>query len=322
MDTAISLSYAVKHKDPTGADKGYYVEFAIPLDKVTGTDGNGNKMLAFTALSTLNFTDPEGWDEKTNPTQKYACAWKAKGTDTSQAKESPSFIVIKADDTVNEPDTTPTKVVNDENENPKNFVYEITKNNAPLTVDGMRDAGYANGIHQVSTLGYGDKSTNSKFDMYIAADSGRIYVLYEFVKEYPICYGTGNYWNYDCLNMVIGVEKAYSEGKEFRIYGATEGGKGKATTHSLPNFIDNYCVTYTAQGYNVEFSIPLKEITSTDENGNKQLGYLATATVNYQDETKRCNPTTNNALGLGAANNNGTKTHLSVVVIKNDFVLE
>lgn len=322
--TTISLSYAVKHKDPTGADKGYYVEFAIPLDKVTGTDGNGNKMLSFTALSTLNFTDPEAWDEKTNPTQRYTCSWKAHGQDKNdgQAKDLPSFIVIKSVQQVNEPDTAPTKVVNGEDGKPKNFVYEITKNNAPLTVDGMRDDGYANGIHQVSTLGYSGKSNNTKFDMYIAADSGRLYVLYEFIKEYPICYGTGNYWIYDALNMVINPTNAYAAGTEFRIYGVNEGGKGEAKTHSLPAWIDNYHVKYTAQGYNVEFSIPLSKITSTDENGNKQLGYLATATVNYQNETYRCNPTTNNALGLHAANDNGTKKHLSVVVIKNDFVLE
>ena len=43
-----------------------------------------------------------------------------------------------------------------------------------------------------------------------------------------------------------------------------------------------------------------------------------------QHETKRCNPTTNNALGLPAANANvnNTKVDLSIVVIKNDFVLE
>ena len=323
--TTISLSYAVKHKDPTGADKGYYVEFAIPLDKVTGTDGNGNKMLSFTALSTLNFTDPEGWDEKTNPLQKYACAWKAKGTATSQAKDLPSFIVIKSVQQVNEPDTAPTKVVNGEDGKPKNFVYEITKNNAPLTVDGMRDAGYANGIHQVSTLGYNGKSNNTKFDMYIAADSGRLYVLYEFVKEYPICYDkiTGsNYWWYDCLDMVLNPSDAYAKGTEFRIFGGVEGGKGTAIAHSLPNYIDNYHVKHTAQGYNVEFSIPLGKITSTDENGSKQIGYLATSTLNYATAGVRNNATTNNALGLAAGNSNGTKTHLSVVVIKNGFVLE
>lgn len=331
-DTAVSLSYAVKHKGTTGTDKGYYVEFAIPLNKIMGTDGSGNKMLSFTALSTLNTTDPAAWDGTSEPTKKYACAWKAKGTETSQAKDQPSFIVIKETEQVNAPNTEPTSIVPFDAETtikdvtyaagaPKNYVYEISQNKTALAVDGVRDAQYANGVHQVSTLGYGARSTDSKFDMYIAADSDKVYVLYEFVKENPIYYAaiTGsNHWHYDQVDFVANITDAYKSGTEFKIYGGVEGAKGTAVTYNLPAWVDDYYVKYTAQGYNVEFSIPLSSIKDVDATGNRQFGYLATCVMNYGSVSDRCNPTADNALGLGAANDNGTKTHFNIVVIKNE----
>ena len=81
--------YYVKH-----TEKGYNVEFSIPLSSVTGKDASGNKMISFTALSTIT----TAWDDKTAaPARKYPVACKAAG---AEAKESPSFLVVKGTATV------------------------------------------------------------------------------------------------------------------------------------------------------------------------------------------------------------------------------
>lgn len=85
-----AVKYGVSDLYVKHTEKGYNVEFAIPLSLVTGKDANGNKMISFTALSTIT----TAWDDETHteaPDRKYPVACKAAG---AEAKDMPSMLVI------------------------------------------------------------------------------------------------------------------------------------------------------------------------------------------------------------------------------------
>lgn len=85
-----AVKYGVSDLYVKHTEKGYNVEFSIPLSLVTGKDENGNKMISFTALSTIT----TAWDDETHteaPARKYPVACKAAG---AEAKDQPSFLVV------------------------------------------------------------------------------------------------------------------------------------------------------------------------------------------------------------------------------------
>lgn len=90
INTAVSESadYGIDALYVKHTDNGYNVEFSIPLDKVTGRDAKGNKMLSFLACATITTS----WENSAEPPRRrYLSAVSANGYD----RNSPSLLVIK-----------------------------------------------------------------------------------------------------------------------------------------------------------------------------------------------------------------------------------
>ena len=267
----------VKH-----TEAGYNVEIAFPLEAITGTDANGDKVFSFTAVSTITY----GWADPTGqPERLYAFVGNGRGeafANQNDCKKAPNLVVIKGTATppvVETPDPTEPVSKTEKGCN----VYETVKSAATLTVDGVKDDAYADGIFLVPT--FCPAANGTTYNFYMVADETHIYVLYDFDKAEEIFYDAnyGSKYHFDCADFLLRLDGAESTGNEFRIHGTKEGGKGEALVFDNADLaaigIDDYYVKHTAEGYNVEFSIPLEKVTGTDAEGNKVISFTVMATV-------------------------------------------
>ena len=115
----------VKH-----TDHGYNVEFSIPLEKVWGKDANGDKMIAFTALSTIT----TAWDDPAGaPVRVYTTACCAAG---ALDKSNPSYLVVKGSkEGVKEGFTEDGR-----------YQQTFKAASTALVQDGIKDAAYVDGL--------------------------------------------------------------------------------------------------------------------------------------------------------------------------------
>ena len=286
------VEYFVKH-DAEGY--GYSVEFSIPIEKVTGTDDNGNKMFSFAAIGTLDYLtegDAE-WNGTSAPKRTYTTAYKKVWSPTKDTaddgigedgKDYPSYVVIKRPAIEEQdPATTPIenmytaldKTAHYNEETGKydgvnkigDYVYKITKSAAgALDVDGEREEAYTvagKSVHQKAVAHI--VNSGSTFDVYYAADNDYIYVLYEFTKREPIYYYSDYATKYheDCVDFVLDLSGNGNSGNEFRILAGIEGDINDvvADCDLKSKGVEECYVKHTYKGYNVEFSIPLSKVT-------------------------------------------------------------
>jgi hypothetical protein len=253
-DTAVAEAVGVVDWYVKHTDKGYNVEFAIALDQVIGVDANGDKVIGFTALSTINY----GELNPANPGRVYTFAPDAihvtnTAIGNNDAKKYPSLIVVKG--TAVEGAQTMTQ--------DGRYISTLNAGTAALTVDGVKDEAYANGLSfSAKYLDGPAENVNEKntFEVFMAADAEFVYVLYE-IKDDNIVYDTANtsYWYFDCADFVynLGSKTGTAGNQEFRIYGdTTQGQKGLNATH-----IPDWKVLVTEDGYNVEFKIARSQFT-------------------------------------------------------------
>jgi len=223
--------------------------------------------------------------------------------------------------------------------NPGNFItpegnygYEITASGSKLAVDGVRDSAYtASGIKLTSN--YIMPASASKFDVYFAADDTNLYVLYEFSKVEPIYYDSayandGSRHHFDLAEFNLNLAGTVASGSTLQVLGYREGGKGTALTNgAVPAAVTDYYVKHTGlggYGYNVEFCIPLDQITGR-YNGEKAMTFSALSTIDtaYNSSTKTAPTRTytfaQNAWGDAhpdSTDANTPKNHPSTLVIK------
>ena len=278
-------NWYVKH-----TEKGYNVEFSIPLDKVTGVDENGDKMISFTALATITTS----WEDRTGvPIRVYSVASKATG---AEDKNTPSYLVVK--DTRYKRPTEPTFESYTKDGGEDNWVYEIDKTDVAIAVDGViEEEAYfteGNAIYLVSESR--PAASGSRFDVFMTADETHIYVFYEFTKMEEIFWDPdyASRYHFDCVDFCLDLAGLKRVGTEFRIMAGIEGGKDVAATHGsdlTAAGVDNWYVKHTEKGYNVEFSIPLDKVTGVDKNGDKMISFTAMSTITTAWKDRTAAPT-------------------------------
>ena len=169
-----------------------------------------------------------------------------------------------------------------------NWIYKIEKTEETVTVDGILEKTYYDGIFLVAEINM--VASDSTFEVFMTADSENIYVFYEFIKVEGIFWDPDleSYWWLDCVDFVLSLEGAEAIGSEFRIMAGVEGGNGVAVERgALDSGVSEYYVKHTDKGYNVEFAIPLSAVTGADAEGNKMISFtaLSTITTAWNDKT-------------------------------------
>ena len=333
-------NYYVKH-----TARGYNVEFSFPIDSITGTDTNGDKMFSFTAVSTITLS----WlDTTIAPERVYAFVKNGvedfDGTAVNQnnVKNAPSFLIIKdtavvvppEESTPESSETEPTPVEPTrptENTAPTattekgNWIHEINKSETALTVDGTLDAAYANGIflmaeRNLPTSKEGFENSEATLYVYATADETHIYFFYEFIKPEGIFWDEafGSRHHLDCVDFCLNLAGAEVSGTEFHIMGGVEGAKGTAAIKSDPAAagVDNWFVKHTDAGYNVEFSIPLENVIGVDANGDKMISYTALSTITLGGNSTAGYVRAYTCAAKASTATNEDKANPSILVIK------
>lgn len=284
-------------------DDGYNVEFKI--DRAALADAN---VFSFMAMST-NATAAD--------TRVYSCIDNAAGAGGDAAKAMLNEISI-----VDMEVTAPSY-----NTEAGNYVYEITRSETDMVVDGLFDPSYIDGVFLTAT--HNLPESGSYFNVYFKADGSHLYVFYEVIKKEQIFYSedyvknVGSGHHLDCANLVLDVAgREEFNNNEMHILAGIEGGRGTAVVKNDPAAFtraDNWYVRHTERGYNVEISYALKTITGADANGDKMVSFLAIATIttgwpNKDQAPERKYPFVTNAGGETVVNT--AKESPSFIVIK------
>lgn len=280
--------YYVKH-----THNGYNVEFSIPLTKVTGKDANGNKMISFTACSTVTHS----WDGVNDMGRNYTTANSASGKGGNDAKATPNFLVIKN----------------------SQYNYELKETTEKVNyTDGLKDSAYDSGLHFTPKYKGGAgalySSTTDTFDMYITADAENVYMLWQVIDN-DIVSDHADWWKNDCIEILWSTSGAMNnaDGKrvDYRVFAYSIGTNKQTSGSGKINLgtggIKSYTVVKTDVGYNVEIAIQRSAFT------NKNVfSFVGMGTFN---ETSTSAPTyVGTVNGVGAAENPG-KDGLSKVTI-------
>jgi len=280
------------------------VEFAIPLSLADTTE-NGDKAISFTALSTIT-TAASG----TSATRTYPTATNAVGGYADAAKPYPSTITVKA----------PGEGIVD-----NRYKYVLKEATTAITQDGTRDSAYNSGLHFKSYYSDGAAAcfnTNNYFDLYMAADSSNIYVLYEIADNNIVSDATRFYQN-DCADFCFNLTGEARYNKEIRVWGAFEGtdhyddtnsdgtyvygmNKGDSSPINDLKNVESYTVKKTTKGYNVEMTISREGM-----NGGDTFSFLGVATQ-AESATSRTYTYTENSLEKAG---NDAKNFLNIVQI-------
>ena len=291
-------NYYVKH-----THNGYNIEFSIPLSKVTGVEGNGsngNKVISFTACSTVT----TGWSSETELGRVYTTANSASGKAGNDAKATPNYLVVKN----------------------AQLEYTLTETKDTINyTDGLKDSAYDSGIHMVPKYFeyYSDTNVNATntYDFYMTADASNVYMLF-IVKDDNIVKDGSEYWYNDCAEVmwdVNGIMNGYAAGStDVRFFGNTAGTNHYGTAESTctkgggnitlgKGGLKSYTVIHTAEGYNVEFVIERSAFTNKNVFSFTAMGTFA---PNKDGRTYVSSET-----GNGACNSNGAKKCLNKVTI-------
>ena len=253
-------------------DVGYNVEFK--LDRAKFADPNMFCFLAVMGSCPITKTE-EGGDKAVSSYPAIDNTSGKGGGNESKAKQN-QIVIVDAPITATTPSGTAESGSN---------IYELTKSEAALTVDGVKDAAYKNGIALVATGNIPE--SGSYFNLYIAMDDTNVYFFYEFIKNEPIYYSATykSPWHEDCANPYIDIaaNPGYVTNNEFHILGGIEGGAGTAVVNNAAVMekigVTDYYVNHTVKGYNVEFSFPIANVTGTDANGDKMFTFSGVATI-------------------------------------------
>jgi len=247
-------------------DKGYNVEFSIPLESVTGTDENGDKKISFTALSTIT----TAWDDKTAaPTRYYTAACCAAG---ALKKDSPSYLVVKG-----------TKVEGEK-------TYPKTDDGRYLVTFTASKESLANadikanaGVSFEAKFGDGNKdlmNEQNTYTVYLAADAENVYVFFEIKdsnivsvaddKAYNKLTDGSQWWWNDCAEIDFNVDGSTNLPYQIRVWGETAGTNhydneaaenAAIKTGMADGVLKSYTVTHAADGYNVLYVLDRTKMT-------------------------------------------------------------
>ena len=242
-------NWYVKH-----TTEGYTVEFSIPLEKVVGANKDGDKMISFTALSTITLGWPEG---AASPDRVYTCVTKA-STATNEDKANPSFLVVKGTAVEGGPERT----------DDGRYTYTLNAGKDALAVDGVMDGAYATGLSWDAVYALPTEEDYG-FTLYMAADAGFVYMFVDVTDAKIVGANDASAWyRGDCVDLIISAAAKASEGtgNDIRIFGNVEGGMGTADARDLakaPAIVDLF-VKKTDKGYAVEVKLDRAQFTDAD----------------------------------------------------------
>lgn len=273
-------------------DIGYNVEFAI----------DRSKFALFNKFSFLGMaTCATSASDRVYPCTVNAYAWNG-----NQAKAALNEVIIMDAPALTEDGRFAYRL---------NAITTASDRPGSSPYDYEREDAYRAGLKFTPTYNLvDDKNT---FTVYLGATTfgandggGCLVVKYEVKDESIILASDTNYWWNDCIDFILNTNGAASGGNEFRIEGRTETTSSNGTAHSLPNYIQEYFVTHTDEGYDVEFVIPRSALANYD---NFSFMAFITAAISA---TSRKYPCIENASYKDA------KNKLNYVTIINDTHLD